>query len=217
MTGQVLTRKDNENGGCTVTLSEFVTVEVSIEGTFKNATIVNTTPQTITLNGDVKSTNILDLGIWLSNAGLLHFKYYVNTPGNPIMAYVHIDENGVSNLSFKNVGLENDTLDALRIPLNREPRKSTPYTFTGMSTPPNVANPNSVILTEPVPMSYSTYGLIEDHLTIRKMPLESLDRLRVDIMPDEPPMDEPEDMHEEDMHDEAPPQDEQPEDSNPEG
>jgi|GEM_PF-3708709 len=202
MTGQLVSRKQKENS-CVLTLDEFVTIKIGFDGTFKDASVIKTTAEQITLEGDTKNTNTLDLGIWLNNAGLSHFKYYAHMTGNPIMSYVTIDENGVSNLCFRNVGLANDTLDPICMPLNREPSKATPYTFTGTATPPSVVNFNSVIVEEPLAMSYTTYGMISDgHLTLRKAPLQSLEKLEVMIMPEDPPMDEP--------HEEEPPIDEEP-------
>ncbi|MCB9045527.1 MAG: hypothetical protein H6550_05240 [Chitinophagales bacterium] len=195
LTGQLIS-KENTEKGCSVTLGDFVTVKIKLDGedpdgTFKNATVIKSEPQIIKFTGNAAGTNILDFGTWMQHAGLLHFKYFAQMPGNPVMAYTSVDKNGVSSFCFRNVGLDPDTIEPICMPLNREPKPARDYAFAGTSIPPDFATDNTVITQEQVPIDYATFGFNDKMLTLRKMPIVSLEKLQIEIQPDEPVLEDP--------------------------
>lgn len=204
MTGQLVSRKASKDS-CVVTIGDFVTVKIGLDGKFKSAMATSVDEQKITLNGDVSNTNILDFGIWLNNAGFMPFKYFAPMPGNPVMGYIALDGGGITTFCFRNIGLENDTLKPICMPVNTEPHPPVQYTFSGTATPPQVPLQNTVLTNGEIPNAFTTFYIFDNLLSIRRMPIESLDKLNVMIMPEEPPMDEPEPEEE---HNEEEPQEE---------
>jgi len=190
MTGQVIT-KENKDVGCSIQTGDFVTVKFSFNQKYKGATVVKIPEQTISLTGDVSKTNIVDLGVWLKNASLLNFRYFLSTPGNPIIGYTTKQKDDMVSLCFKNVGLKSDTTQPVCLPVKRLPETTATYKFSGI-TVPLYPIANHSIFTHPHEfMNVSVYELDKNTLFVRKMPLPPLEKIQIRVEPEKPELHEP--------------------------
>lgn len=179
LTGQVMTRTIEE-GGAKISISDFVTLKFNLENTYQGATSIKSKEKIITLKGDLSKTNILDLGVWIKNAGLLPFKYYTRIPGQPLFAFEDIEENNHANLCFKNSGLTKDTNNQICAPITREPIKQFTFNFPGTIAPLYPTLAHALHVGEHDIMRFTLYELNKEMLLLKKFdvpPFQNMDMI----------------------------------------
>lgn len=179
LTGQVITRTIEE-GGAKISMSNFVTLKFNMEKGYEGATSIKSKEKNITLKGDLSKTNILDLGVWIKNAGLLSFKYYTRIPGQPLFAYEEIDENNHANLCFKNSGLTKDTNNVMCTPITREPLKQFTFDFPGTIAPSYPTLKHALHVGEHDIMRFTLHELNKEMLLLKKFdmpPFQNMDMI----------------------------------------
>lgn len=196
MVGQLISRKNTENS-CSITTGGMVTVKFDMERKYTYATSSKVKNQIFELNNNTESTNIVDLGVWLQNAGLLQFKQFMNMPGNPMIEYQTKNENDIIQLCFKTIGLKADTARQECMDISRMPHKSGVYTFNGIKAPRYPIHKSDVIISPMEIEKVLFYELHPDGLFLFKQPLPPLEDITIEFVPEEPVEDMPEDSNEE--------------------
>src|SRR5690606_25706834 len=139
-------------------------------------TVTKGSPITFKLKGDLSKTNMIDLGIWLKEAGLLQFSHFVFMPAfNPAFAYKTMQGN-FANLCVVNAGIKNDTIDAACIQTTMKPIEGVQtYSFPGIAAPPSNAMKYKLIFNEHDPQSIGVNEFENNLMFIRKTQLPELD------------------------------------------
>lgn len=190
MGGQVVTRLDDENK-TTINFGDFVAIKFRIENqSFKGAVSTKYDGWNIDIKGNVEKTNVLDMGMWLSNSSLLPISHFMNTPGTPIMAYKDFGKEGQVNICFRPLGIKNDTTRPECMILYRERVKHEPYTYSG-NTIEKPVKYEGIIPSVHDMGNIGTYELTNNLLLLAKTPLPRMDNLMRPATPEEMGQTEP--------------------------
>lgn len=181
--GQLFTRNDNE-GGSKITMGGIVTVNFSEEMKYMFATATDIESYSIELKGNLKEVNNLDLGVWLNNASLLPYKFRVNRPGYPLVAYQSITADNMVNLCFVTIGVKGKHPESLCSIINREPIKKNAYSFNGIKAAQYPAHTYGILRGMHEAPTTLYYQLNNDMLVFYPKPFPPLEDISVNFEPD---------------------------------
>lgn len=193
MTGQLYTRKDNNDGTSTVfTAKDLVMVRFNLEGEYKGADAYETGEQKATVNGNIAKVSDLELAHWLNQRGFFGLKQIVNGPGTPALAYINKQSEGIDQMCYrkpkrtvKSEWISNPhCVDIDRAP---DPNRKLTYNYSANDLTPPVLTRGIIPGHMEEPMV--AYSLNKNALMIWKVPGPPVE------MEEEPPT-EPEDIHE---------------------
>lgn len=185
LTGHVIS-KTNVEGGAKITIGDIVTLKFNLQSNYLGATAIKSNNEVISIKGDLSSTKMLELGIWLSNANIMPFKFYTQLPGNPIFGYEQIAENKLANLCFRNSGIANDTLQPICVSITREPVKEQTYSYAGIPATGYPVMPYAVFTSQHEISHVTIYELHNNQLFLRKMQMPELQKLMIPMAPPAP-------------------------------
>ena len=212
MVGEVYRVDKNEDKGGKVYLKDFIVIQFGREGKYKKATVIKSPQRVLTLNGDLSTTNNIDIANWLVNSSLTKFQYFL---ANMPYAFGFItDKDEVDNICFHGTLKVADTIPpaCFEIAQMKQGANKT-YKFSKGSLKNN--NPKQFGIV-PNPMSFekvTTYELAHNMVFFRKIPAPDLEEFMVVIEPEEPEEEEPQE-EEEEMEEEEPEEEEPKEEPN---
>lgn len=179
MTGQIFTKKD-VTGGAVINTADVATLKFHFEKGYKGANVTKLSNEKITINGDVTSAKIVDIGTHLAKSRLFPVQQYANVPDQAIIRYHMRDINNMIQACFKNAGLSADTSKEMCVPLGELPKSMPKYNYEDIKLPMVIPNTRYGSMTSPHDMDkVLTYELREGALFMRKTELPDIHMLAV--------------------------------------
>lgn len=189
VSGQMINRKIVD-GGAEITMGDFVTLKFDFENQYKGAFATKNEGWKIKLTGDVTKVNMVDLGRWLADAGIMQFKSYGFLPAAyPIISYVNKDKNnGMGQLCYVNVVKPEKELPELCVPITEHPTEERTYEFKGISAPAYPVLTDYISFHPHMITAIYTYELHDGVLRIRRKEMPNLEPIRIQYVHNpEPP------------------------------